>query len=246
MSCNKIIPFAFNENLVRAVMDEIGEPWFVAKDVAKVLEYSDSSNSSRLLSHVPDEWKGVKQIHTPGGEQEMLALSEQGLYFFLARSDKPGALPFQKWLAGEILPSLRKTGRYNLPGATLRDFQINLDDLPEDVQRMNPRLRRDSFNLALQTCRQLGVGSQEGLISTVIDCCRFIGGPVMPNIDSWAGKQREIVEYIQENLEQSSGSSLQVATIYRSFPLGGLNEIQISPYLRLKWSVKLSPNFIAG
>lgn len=42
----------------------------------------------------------------------MLTLSEQGLYFFLGRSDKPKALPFQKWLAGEVLPAIRKTGKY--------------------------------------------------------------------------------------------------------------------------------------
>ena len=42
----------------------------------------------------------------------MLCLSEQGLYFFVCRSDKPKALPFQKWLAGEVLPALRRTGEY--------------------------------------------------------------------------------------------------------------------------------------
>ena len=41
----------------------------------------------------------------------MAMLSEQGVYFFLARSDKPKALPFQMWLAGDVLPTLRKTGR---------------------------------------------------------------------------------------------------------------------------------------
>lgn len=45
-------------------------------------------------------------------------LSEQGLYFFLGRSDKPKALPFQKWLAGDVLPALRKTGRYETPHTT--------------------------------------------------------------------------------------------------------------------------------
>lgn len=56
--------------------------------------------------------EGSNRIATPGGEQEMLTLSEQGLYFFLGRSDKPRALPFQKWLAGEVLPAIRKTGKY--------------------------------------------------------------------------------------------------------------------------------------
>ncbi len=86
-----------------------GAPWFVAKDVCLALEYQWHHN---LLSHVPDEWKGSNPITTPGGVQEMLTLSEPGLYFFVNRSDKPLALPFQKWVAGEVLPAIRQTGGY--------------------------------------------------------------------------------------------------------------------------------------
>lgn len=100
---------------LRAFTDHDGEPLFVARDVAEALGYSESSNPARLLAHVPEEWKGVKRIHTPGGGQEALCLMEQGLYFFLARSDKPMALPFQKWLAGDVLPSIRRHGLYATP-----------------------------------------------------------------------------------------------------------------------------------
>ena len=54
----------------------------------------------------------MQEFETRGGKQKLLALSEQGLYFFLGRSDKPKALPFQMWLAGEVIPQIRKTGRY--------------------------------------------------------------------------------------------------------------------------------------
>jgi prophage antirepressor-like protein len=63
-----------------------------------------------------EEWKGSNPIATPGGNQNMLCLSEPGLYFFLGRSDKPLALPFQKWMAGEVIPSIRKKGFYAVPG----------------------------------------------------------------------------------------------------------------------------------
>ena len=59
---------------------------------------------------MPDEWRGVGSVPTPTGNQELVILSEQGLYFFLGRSDKPAALPMQKWVAGEVLPTIRKTG----------------------------------------------------------------------------------------------------------------------------------------
>ncbi|WP_165070983.1 BRO family protein [Desulfovibrio sp. ZJ200] len=114
---NALMPFAFGDNLVRVINDENGNPWFVAKDVALALGYE--WNGAARIAHVPDEWRGVTSVVTPrGGTQEMLTLSEQGMYFFLNRSDKPGALPFQKWLAGEVLPALRKTGRYETPHTT--------------------------------------------------------------------------------------------------------------------------------
>lgn len=89
------------------------EPWFVAKDVAQAMDYA-STNMSQIFGAVPDMWKGSNPITTPGGVQDMLCISEQGLYFFLGRSDKPKALPYQMWIAGEVVPSIRKTGSYTL------------------------------------------------------------------------------------------------------------------------------------
>lgn len=86
------------------------EPWFAAKDVSDVLGYI--WNGTARIAHVPEEWRGVTSVVTPSGNQEMAVLSEQGLYFFLGRSDKPIALPFQKWLAGKVLPSIRRDGLY--------------------------------------------------------------------------------------------------------------------------------------
>ena len=92
-------------------------PWFVAKDVADVLGYV--WNGTRTVEHVPAQWRGVESVPTPYGNQEMAVLSEQGLYFFLNRSDKSGAVPFQMWVSGDVLPSIRQTGSYALVPKTL-------------------------------------------------------------------------------------------------------------------------------
>ncbi|MDR1452170.1 MAG: hypothetical protein LBI57_07590 [Helicobacteraceae bacterium] len=125
---NDLVNFTYEGREVRTVIKD-GEPWWVGKDVAGVLGYPKTSNPARLFAHVPDEWKGRYPIPTPISEvnpihpssrarksQSMLCLSEPGLYFFLARSDKDAALPFQKWIAGEVIPSIRKTGTYTLLG----------------------------------------------------------------------------------------------------------------------------------
>ena len=118
---NSLQVFDFEDSRGRFVIVD-GEPWFVAKDVAKALDYSDESldSTNKLLAHVPTEWADRKPIpvRSENGVEQLrsvLCLSEQGLYFFLARSDKPKALPFQKKVAGEILPSIRKYGAYMTP-----------------------------------------------------------------------------------------------------------------------------------
>lgn len=117
MSNEEIVKaFAFEGRAVRVELIE-GEPWWVAKDVAVALGYAETSvanNMSNLVAKVPAEWRGNKPFLTPGGTQEILCLSEQGLYSFLARSNMEAAVPFQKWIAGEVLPSIRKTGKYSV------------------------------------------------------------------------------------------------------------------------------------
>ncbi|MDR2305256.1 MAG: hypothetical protein LBE10_11815 [Treponema sp.] len=91
---NDLVNFTYEGQKVRTIIKN-GEPQWVTKDVAEVLGYPETtiSNTAKIVQHVPDEWKGRYPIPTLGGEQEMICLSEPGLYFFLALSDKPAALP---------------------------------------------------------------------------------------------------------------------------------------------------------
>ena len=111
-----------NENFrVRTTQDADGTVWFVARDIAEALEYSDASIDSvnKLMSIVPEIWSARKRflVRSENGveqSREMLCLTEQGVYFFLGRSDKKKALPYQMWIAGDVVPSIRKTGSYNI------------------------------------------------------------------------------------------------------------------------------------
>ena len=92
-----------------------GEPWFVGKDVATALGYTNSRKA--LSDHVDEEDKGVTKCYTPGGEQEMTIINESGVYSLIFSSKLPKAKEFKRWVTSEVLPSIRKTGGYLTPEA---------------------------------------------------------------------------------------------------------------------------------
>lgn len=131
---NELEVFSNDEFSVRTLQDPDGTLWFVAKDIGEALDYSQASLSqvNNLFANVPNIWSDHKRIMVRsenGVEQlrEMLCLTEQGVYFFLGRSDKPKALPYQMWIAGEVVPSIRKHGGYLTPHT--QDELLNDPDL---------------------------------------------------------------------------------------------------------------------
>ena len=105
---NELQVFRYQGNEVRTV--EInGEPWFVLKDVCAVLGIG---NSRMVFDRLDSDEKGVSQIDTPGGLQNVNIVNESGLYNVILRSDKSEAKLFRKWVTSEVLPSIRKTGGY--------------------------------------------------------------------------------------------------------------------------------------
>ena len=85
--------------------------WFVAKDVAEILEYSYTSTATRRLD---EDEKDVQQLQTPGGRQEMTIVNEYGLYNLVLGSEKEEAKQFKRWITHEVIPSIRKTGSYSV------------------------------------------------------------------------------------------------------------------------------------
>ena len=86
------------------------EPWFVGKDVAEVLGYSNPRKA--IGDHVDDEDKGVTKCDTLGGSQELTVINESGLYSLILSSKLPNAKAFKRWVTSEVLPSIRKHGLY--------------------------------------------------------------------------------------------------------------------------------------
>ena len=95
---------------IRTMTDEKGEVFFVGKDVATTLGYSNTRDA--LRQHVDDEDKGVVICDTLGGTQKMTIINESGLYSLILSSKLPQAKAFKRWVTSEVLPQIRKTGGY--------------------------------------------------------------------------------------------------------------------------------------
>lgn len=86
-----------------------GEPWFVAADVCRALEISNSRDAVQRLD---EDEKGVVLTDTLGGQQSMTAINEPGLYVLVLGSRKPESKEFKRWITHDVIPTIRKTGGY--------------------------------------------------------------------------------------------------------------------------------------
>lgn len=153
-----------NPNLGKVrVVEQNGEPWFVAADVCNALGI-DRAQIRRL----DDDEKGVRSTQTPGGAQMMNIVNESGLYALVLGSRKPEAKAFKRWVTHEVLPAIRRTGRYEAPGAegitpamVLEAAQV-LSSCPPEIRFCVHKMLSDAgFNLAPLGLRALHVPGKD-------------------------------------------------------------------------------------
>ena len=102
--------FMFDGEIPIRVLARDGAFFFVAVDVCRAIEIVNARHAVRSLD---DDEKDVAICDTLGGPQEVLVVSESGLYALIFKSRKSQAIRFQKWVTAEVLPSIRTTGRYD-------------------------------------------------------------------------------------------------------------------------------------
>lgn len=133
---NEITTLQFNNDQfgqLRAIQDESGEPWFVAKDVCDALGLGRQQDSTR---HLDQDERGECLVDTPSGKQTMVVINEPGFYKLIMKSRKPEAKAFQRWVTHEVLPSIRKKGGYIAAAA---------DETPEQIMARAVLLAQDTI-----------------------------------------------------------------------------------------------------
>lgn len=141
---NEIVKVFENEEFGRVRTVSVNdEPWFVGKDVAEILGYSNPRDA--LAKHVDNEDKATVAIHDGSQNRNQTIINESGLYSLILSSKLPKAKAFKHWVTSEVLPTIRKTGGY-----------VSNDDLFIDTYLPNINEEtKNLFRLNLQTIRQL-------------------------------------------------------------------------------------------
>lgn len=123
-----------------------GDPWFVGKDVAAALGFTNPRDA--ISTHVFDEDKGVESIDTLGGKQKMTVINEPGLYALVFGSRLKSAQRFKHWVTSEVLPAIRRTGGYQMPAPQGKELlalavleaQKTIDEQSKAIERMKPKV----------------------------------------------------------------------------------------------------------
>lgn len=178
------------------------ETYFVGKDIAEILGFSNSRKA--IADHVDDEDKGVTNCYTPGGKQNVTIINESGLYSLILGSKLESAKKFKHWVTSEVLPSIRKTGGYNVPKTYAEALQIaanqakQIEEKNRQIAQMKPsadswetyagdmkqRSKEKSFR---DVAKLLGLTPQKALIKWFFD-----NGYIMRGGDGWTATQRGI------------------------------------------------------
>lgn len=114
-------------------IEKDGEPWFVGKDVAEVLGYSNTADA--VQKHVDDDDKLTSQIAIAGQNRNIIIINESGLYSLVLSSKLPGAKQFKRWITSEVIPSIRKHGGYLTPDK-LEEVLLKPDTLIQLAQNL--------------------------------------------------------------------------------------------------------------
>lgn len=212
MNTTQLTPFVFGKAIVRTLADTNGSFWFVAKDVCHILEIEKYRDA---VSRLDEDERASVLVDTLGGAQRMTTISESGLYALVFRSRKPEARAFSKWVRSEVLPALRKTGRYALPttekppckrpkpcGDILFSRAVIQHDTKTRIMLMEQAVR-----MAQKT--SMNIPETEEYF---VRLCRMAGIPQKND-----EKNSRIRQFIEENLTSFPGKNLPFMRIYSTF-----------------------------
>ena len=223
-----LTPFAFEDALVRVWEDAAGEPWFVALDICRALGIEKTSDAVSVL----DDDEKITLRNADGNPRAgiphtLTLISESGLYALVFRSRKPRAREFSRWVRREVLPGIRRTGRYGVQDAAA---------VPPEALRLPAGKRLGCLRMAVRLCQSAGAPDRvEEFYGRL--CAQLAGGAeeaagagLSPSL-SLEGRLRE---FIGERVAAAPGARLPSRRFYEAFCRWLEERGALSPTLTIK------------
>lgn len=225
--------FQFNTKDVRIVLDERGEPLFVGKDVCEVLGYARPNDA--INQHCKGAVKH-RPLLTAGGIQEVRVLTEGDVMRLIVRSNLPAAIEFERLVFDEVLPSIRKTGKYRVgqkpPVATKRLPAIPDGDYPATITYCNiEKVRRVAEDPATEEDRFM--------LTVLIDAGEHAGLMIKTNLSlAWKTDEREQARMLIGSITKAVG--LVIARDTSEFL-----DAKVTVHIGHKWHKSQRYNYVA-
>lgn len=200
-----------------------GEPYFVGRDVAEILGYSNSRKV--LADHVDEEDKGVTKCDTLGGTQEMTVINESGLYSLILSSKLPTARRFKRWVTSEVLPTIRKHGVY-----AVDEVLANPDMLIEALlqlkaeREINQALKE---TVAVQNQQIVEMKPKASYYDVVLNCKDLVAISVIAKDYGWSANRMN--QYLhQKGVQYKQGNKIWL--LYQKYAEMGYTNTKTHSY----------------
>ena len=208
---------------VRSIMIN-DEPYFVGKDVAEILGYSRTADAIKV--HVDKEDKGVCEMKTPGGVQNVTIINESGLYSLILSSKMPNAKKFKRWVTSEVLPAIRKHGVFAVD-TMLNDPDAMIAALQAYKEERQRRLLLESEN-AVQKQQLLEMKPKVSYYDVVINSPDLISITEIAKDYGWSAKHMN--GYLHsKGIQYKQGDRIWI--LYQKYAEQGLTSTKTHAYL---------------
>lgn len=201
-----------------------GEPYFVGKDVAAILGYSNSRKA--LLDHVDEEDKGVTKCDTLGGAQNIVIINESGLYSLILSSKLPTAKEFKHWVTAEVLPSIRRHGMY-----AVDEVLENPDMLIAALMELKEERKRSkslSETVAVQSQQIAELEPKASYYDVVLNCKDLVAVSVIAKDYGWSANK--LNRYLHEKgIQYKQGN---VWLLYQKYAERGFTSTKTHNFLK--------------
>lgn len=200
-----------------------GEPYFVGRDVAEILGYSNSRKA--LADHVDEEDKGVTKCDTLGGTQEMTVINESGLYSLILGSKLPTARRFKRWVTSEVLPTIRRHGVY-----AVDEVLANPDMLIEALLQL--KAEREIYQalketVAVQNQQIVEMKPKASYYDVVLNCKDLVAISVIAKDYGWSANRMN--QYLhQKGVQYKQGNKIWL--LYQKYAEMGYTNTKTHSY----------------